>query len=156
MSFNLIGIHKLNLYPKIEAELRKNIEFVNASSVSEVWSAFKSTLIKSDIDKHSSVGIYCFNSDCCFLEGITYFRIGLEYRLYYEIENEKYEHSEDISCEFKLTGSVELEKEEEHAGDGFTSDTFTMEQMFTNIENWKAYQLLKDKKLEFEVYACEI
>jgi len=146
----------LNLYPEIEAELRKKIKSNDAKLVSEVWSAFKSVLANSPISEHKNVCNYFFNSECCFLDGITYFRISFEYRLNYEVDNEIYDHSEDISCQFKIGGNIELEKEQRFTGGELTSDICGMEQMFSNIEAWKAYRMYKDDELEFDVYACEI
>jgi len=146
----------LNLYPKIELHLNKSIQGQDVKLVSDVWSVFKNSLVESSITEHENVVQYFFNLECYCLDDITYFCIVFEYRLNYEIDREEYEHSEQVACQFRSNKIVSLEKEELHTGCEHTNDICSLEQMFTNIERWKAFQVFKNEELAFDVYAEEI
>jgi hypothetical protein len=136
--------------------LNESIQSQDIKLFSDVWSVFKNSLVESSIIEHENVVQYFFNSECYRLEGITYFCIVFEYRLNYEIDHEEYEHSEQVTCQFRSNKIVSLEKEELHTGCEYTNNICSLEQMFTNVERWKAYQVFKGEELEFDVYAEEI
>ena len=147
----------MNLFPDIEKVLREKIEAKKAKTVYEVWSVFKSVIFDSGISTHKNVIDCSFNSECIDYEGKRYIRIGLEYRLEYEIDDERYEHSEDINCEFVVVDmSHSISKEENCTGLEHPISLCTLEQMFENIEAWLPFKLYKDEVLDFTVNACEI
>ena len=147
----------MNLFPDIEKALREQIEATKAKTVSVVWSVFKSVIFKSGISAHKNVTDCSFNSECIDYEGKRYVRIGLEYRLEYEIDNEGYEHSEDINCEFVVIDmSHSISKEDNSTGIDHPISLCTLDQMFENIEDWVPFKLYKDEVLDFTVNACEI
>jgi hypothetical protein len=114
--------------------------------VSNVWRVFKRVILESPLGNHDNVTDCFFNSECCDLDGKRYLRIGLEYRLKYDIGNEEYEHSEDINCEFEIDDLTALiGKSDSFSGAEHPLERYSFKQMFSNVEEWKAYKIYKDQ-----------
>lgn len=147
----------MNLYPNIVAELETQLGTKRKQTVSNVWKVFKHVILKSPLGNHENVTDCFFNSECNDLDGKRYLRIGIEYRLKYDVDKEEYEHSEDISCEFEIDDlTVQIDGSDSYSGAEHPLEIYLFEQMFSNIEEWKAYKIYKDATLHFTVSGCEI
>ena len=147
----------MNLYPGIIRELKEELKLKSAKTVLEVWDALKSVISKSRITEHENVIDSCFNSECYDFDGQRVLRLGLEYRLKYMVDAEKYEHSEDINCEFLIDDlSSELSREDKSRGIHHPAEMYSLEQMFKNNEDWSSFELYKNESFTYSVNGCEI
>ena len=147
----------MNLYPSIVNELEIQLGKERKRSVSYVWQVFKRIILKSPIRNNENVTDCFFNSECNDFDGKRYLRIGLEYRLKYEIDNEEYEHSEDINCEFEINDlTIQIDKSDKYSGIEYPLELYSFEQMLLNIEEWKVFKIYRDAVLNFSVNGCEI
>lgn len=147
----------MNLYPELTEKIIKNIKASGAKTVFDIWRVFRTVISNSALLEHKNANDLMVNCECCDIEGERILRLGIEYRLKYLIDKELYEHSEDISCEFTIDKiDSKLLPEDKPIGVENHSDSYSLNQIFDNVESWSAFNRYKDDVVKYSVNGCEI
>lgn len=146
----------MELHPEIEKQLRDAVKNKGAESVVEIWNTFKEAYLKinlQDLENVESFGImeelFVDNEAA---EAVYYF--AMQYRLQYIEDEEEYEHTEMVYCQFKIT---DLEQVSLLGSQGLDlwSREGGLEKMFEEVESSAAFNALKFSDFELSIFGDE-
>jgi hypothetical protein len=145
------------MYQLIEERLKERIDNKIDYSIFEIWEIFKIEFSKFNKEKHSSITDLGIQTE--FYLGSKYgppcFYFAFHNYITGEDDGEYYSYYELVYCEFDLTNSKLLSSLENTSMDLWLSDN-DENTIFSKIENWSIFQLLKDEILKLNIYGTEI
>jgi hypothetical protein len=147
----------LDIQSEIESDLLNIVNQNNTKTVLDIWLVFKAYMIKYNFSSKDYIKDFGIMSEL-FLgseDVIPQYNFSIQYRLNYEEDGEEYEYSEMVRCEFDLTKFPELMKFIQNVKPKYLDlweGDYPQDNMFSQIEVWKMFQVIKNETLPFIIF----